>query len=83
MFARTVRCICPACGHETKLARAFLRTHEAELCAKPGEPPEIECHWCHEGLMAPIKYRFQSGETFRLPPEILRALRGRAKTPHL
>ena len=83
MFGWTVKFICPACGRVTRVARAFVRAHEQDLCEKPGEPPEVECHWCHQGPMVPIQYRFQSGETFRLPPEILRDLRARAKPRQL
>ena len=83
MFGRRVKFICPGCGHESKVSAAFVREHEAALCHGPGGPPEIECHWCHQGLMIPLKYRFRSGEVFRLPRDVLRALRGRDKTPQL
>ena len=83
MFERKVKFICPACGHKAKIALAFVREHEADLCPRPGEPPEIECHWCHQGLMAPLKYRFSSGQTFRLPRHVGRELRSRSKRPQL
>lgn len=75
IFRRTIRFLCPACGREGKLAARFVRAQEAELCPHPGQPPELECHWCHQGQMAPLKYRFASGETFRLPAAIVRRLR--------
>lgn len=83
MFDRKVRFVCPACGQTTQIALAFVREHEAALCPGPGQPPEIECHWCHPGLMAPLKYRFSSGDTFRLPREVRRELRSRSRTPQL
>jgi redox-regulated HSP33 family molecular chaperone len=80
MFERKVRFVCPACGHKTKLSLAFVRAHEAEFCARPGEPPEIECHWCHQGLMVPMKYRFSTAHTFRLPRQVRRQLRSNQNT---
>ena len=75
LFRRTIRFLCPACGHEAKLAARLVRAQEAALCPDPGHPPELECHWCHPGQMAPLNYRFASGETSRLPTEIVRRLR--------
>ena len=83
MLGWRLKFICPACGRVSKVVRAFVRAHEAQRCQKPGDPPELECHWCHQGLMVPIKYRFLSGETFHLSHHVLRAIRGRAKTPQL
>ena len=56
---------------------------EMVLCHGPGEPPGIECHWCHQGLMVPLKHHFRSGEVFRLTRDVLRALRGRQETSQL
>jgi hypothetical protein len=81
MFQRKVRFICPACGHKAKIALAVVREHEGAWGPRPGEPPEIECHWCHQGLMAALKYRFSSGQTFQLPRDVRRTLRSRRKGP--
>ncbi len=78
-FRQTIRLICPACGREAKLAARFVRAQEAEWCPYPGQPPELACHWCHQGQMSPPKYRFATGETSRLPAEIVRRLRRRRK----
>jgi hypothetical protein len=75
LFRRTIRLICPACGREAKLAARIVRAQEAESCPYPGQPPELECPWCHSRQMGPLKYRFSSGETFRLPAAIVRRLR--------
>ena len=80
MFERKVTFLCPACGHQTKIALAFVRAHEAELCARPGEPPEIECQRHHHGLMVPLKYRFATGQTFHLPRHVCRQIRPNHKT---
>lgn len=74
MFERKVKFLCPACGRKTKIALSFVRAHEPEFCVRPGEPPEIECHWCHQGLMVPIKYRFSTGQTFHLPRQVRREI---------
>jgi len=83
MFERKVKFLCPACGHKTKIALALVRAHEAEFCARPGEPPEIECHWCHQGLMVPLKYRFSTGQTISLPRHVRREIRSDQKTLRL
>ena len=75
IFRRTIRFLCPTCGREAKLAAGFVRAQEAELCPYPGQLRELECHWCHQRQMAPLKYRFSSGETSRLPAAIVRRLR--------
>ena len=36
IFRRTIRFLCPACGHETKLAAGFVRAQDAESCPYPG-----------------------------------------------
>jgi len=76
---RKIQFICPACGIVSKLHREFVRQNEESLSSGPGRPPEVECHWCHEGLMVPLKYRFRNGEVFRLPHKELCALRARSK----
>ena len=79
LFRRTIRLIRPACGREAKLAARFVRAQEAELCPHPSQPPELECHECHPGQMAPLKYHFANGQAFRLPAAIIRRLRRRRK----
>ncbi len=78
-FRRTIRFLRPACGREAKLAARFVRAQEAEWRPHPGPPPKLECHRCHPGQISPLNYRFSSGETFRLPAEIVRRLRRRRK----
>lgn len=78
-FKRKLKFICPACGNASKLDRSFVVENEQKLSRGPGGPPEVECHWCHEGRMVPLRYRFRDGETFQLTDERLRALRARAK----
>ena len=83
LFHRKLRFICPACGIVSALDRSFVVQNEDTLCAGPGQPPEVECHWCHEGLMVPIRYRFRNGALFQLTPSELRALRARPKDNEL
>jgi len=77
-FHRKIKFICPACGIISKLDRDFVRQNEETLCSGPGRPPEVECHWCHEGLMVPLKYRFRNGEVFQLSHDKVRALCARS-----
>jgi len=76
-FGRKIRFICPGCALVSQLDRRYVRDHEDELSRDPGGPPEIECHWCHQGLMIPIHYRFRNGRTFQIPKDRLRQLRQR------